>query len=39
VKLDPVDEGFIMDRASMSGPSPKGFKICLARPADVGLLD
>jgi len=39
VKLDPIHKRFIVDGTGMSGPSSKGFEICFASPANVGLLD
>jgi hypothetical protein len=39
MKLDPVDKRFIVDGTRMSGPPSKGFKICFASTANVGLVD
>jgi hypothetical protein len=35
VKLDPIDQGVVVDRASMSGPIAKRVPIMLARTANV----
>jgi hypothetical protein len=39
VKLDPVDEGFVVDGASMSGPLSKRFEVRFASPSNVCLGD
>jgi hypothetical protein len=39
VELDPVEEGFIVDRPSMGGPLSERFKVCLASLEYVGVVD
>ncbi len=39
MEFDPIDQGVIVDRPGMSGPSSKGCEVRLACSADVGVID